>query len=320
MTRLLDIIVPHAGEGWPICRKFFDMLRVQLGADLKRVRVIVVHDGSEPWPEDLVRIPGLDVEQLRIPKGGVSCARNMGLHVSDAEWVMFCDCDDMFASVWALHCILDALGQPEAARNDLLWMPFYAETAAGRDLVGLNWVFVHGKLYRREWLLREGIFFWSALYYAEDSAFNACAEMALAPGRLGEIRADAPLYVWVYNRLSVTSRPENQLRNALGLMDRHRLVIGEMDARGRRGDACDLAARLAWDGYHQWHRTDILPEEAQAIRDKVAELLPDLKDRIREVPPERMETIRQASLKEMRKKRIDGAPETDFGTWLEGIA
>ena len=319
MTRLLDLIVPHADEDWTVCRKFFDMLRVQLAADLSRVRVIVVHDGGEPWPEDLVRIPGLDVEQLRIPKGGVSCARNMGLRVSDAEWVMFCDCDDMFASVWALHCILDALGRPEAGRDDLLWMPFYAETAAGRDLVGLNWIFVHGKLYRREWLLREGITFWSALYYGEDSAFNACAEMALDPDRLGEIRTDAPLYVWVYNRRSVTSRPENQLRNALGLMDRHCLVIGEMEARGRHGDACELAARLAWDGYHQWRRTDIPLPEADAIRGKVKDLVPELLDRIRNVPPERMEAIRLASLGEMRKKHIDGAPDVDFGTWLEGI-
>lgn len=298
MSHLLDIIVPHAREGWEICHRIFDMLRLQLCADMTGVRVIVVHDGGGLWPSADVRVPGLEVEQLRIPASGVSAARNFGLGVSDAEWVMFCDCDDTFAHVWSMHCILDALRSPGAARNDLLWFPFYVEENAGRNLCGLNWIFVHGKIYRRAFLEREKIRFWEALYYAEDSAFNACVEMALDPGRIGEIKADAPLYVWVFNRQSVTSRPENQLRNALGLMDRHILVTEEMIRRGRPGDAAEMAARASCDGDRLLARPDIPEAEKGPLRAKIEAFRTRYAEAIATVPPERMAVIREASRRE----------------------
>ena len=298
MNRLLDIIVPHAQEGWEICHRFFDMLRLQLCADLSRVRVIVVHDGGGLWPSADLRIPGLDVEQVRIRKAGVSAARNYGLGVSDAEWVMFCDCDDTFSSVWSLHCILDALRSQGAARNDLLWFPFYVEENFGRNMCGLNWVFVHGKIYRREFLIREGIRFWEALSYAEDSAFNACVDMAIDPARIGEIRADAPLYVWVFNRKSVTSRPENRLKNALGLIDRHMLVTEEMKRRGLDKDAAEMAARASCDGDRLLDDRNIPETAKDPLRAKIEAFRRRWAEEIASVPPERMAVIREASRRE----------------------
>lgn len=304
MSRLLDIIIPHASEPWEVCRRFFGMLRLQLCADLEQVRVIVIHDGGGFWPSADVRIPGLQVEQLRIGPCGVSAARNYGLGVSDAEWVMFCDCDDCFSSVWSLHCILDALKGPGAARNDLLWGSFYVEENAGRNLCGLNWIFVHMKLYRREFLQREGLKFDERLRYAEDSAFNALVRMTVDPGRVGEIQADAPLYVWVFNRQSVTSRPENRARNAIGLMDRHMVVADALAARGRDQEAAETLARAMCDGEQlgEWC-PQLTPEEQEQLRQRMEILRDRYGEQIGTVPAERMAEIREASRAEARKKR-----------------
>ena len=317
--RKLDIVIPHGGEPWETCRRFFDMLRLQLVADLSQVRVLVVHDGCEGFAEDWVRVPGMIVEQHRIPKGGVSEARNHGLVLADAEWVMFCDCDDMFSNVWALHGILDALGQEAAGKNDLLWMPFYIEQTAGRQVTEKNWIFVHGKLYRREFLMREGIRFHPKLYYAEDSAFNATVEAAIDPERIGRITMDAVPYVWVFNRESVTSRMENRLRNVLGLFDRHVVVAEEYRRRGMEKDARALAARAAWDGYYQCHRDDLEGAELKRVRAKIGRFCARYADKIGQVAEKDLEVIREAARKEALGKGFRDAPADGFGKWFEEI-
>jgi len=323
--RLLDIIIPHGGEPWRVCRPFFDMLRCQRGADFSAVRVIVVHDGCGPWAEELLEGLPVAVSQRsvwmsrgvsgdRMP-AGVSAARNWGLKCSDAEWVSFCDADDLYASAWALHCILDALRRPEAADYDLLWNPFYVETAGGRDICGMNWVFVHGKFYRREWLQREGIQFDRRLYYAEDSAFNATVDAAIDHKRIGEIQSDATLYLWTLRPDSVTGRPENQARNVLGLFDRHEIVAEEYRRRGLEGDADALLAKAAWDGFYQCHRTDLDIRDRQRLRARIGRLCAAHDPEIRRVQGEALETVRQASRREAEKKHMDGVPESLFEAW-----
>ena len=316
---MLDIVVPHADESWPVCRRFFDLLRAQLRADLSRVRVQLVHDGSLPWPEDYVAVPGLAVEQLRIPKGGVSAARNAGLDAGSGEWVMFCDCDDMFANVFSLHCILDALSRQEASRDDLLWFPFYVETLGGRDVCTLNWIFVHGKIYRRAFLKKKRLRFPEGLYYGEDSAFNAMVEMDIDRDRIGEIRSECVLYVWALNPRSVTSRPENQLRNALGLMDRHAVVAEELRRRGRDGDALALVARTAWDAYFLWFREDLGEKNREAVRLRLKTVCGDFPRLAERLGSDRMSEIGEASRKECVRKGAPDLPPDGFGPWFAEV-
>ncbi len=335
--RKLDIIIPHGGEPWETCRKFFDMLRLQLVADFSQVRVIVVHDNCADWPASRLWDLPVKVEQHRVyrrkghsgtdehwdPKkcerAGVSAARNLGLEKSEAEWVMFCDCDDMFANVWAMHGILDALEQKAADDYDLLWTKFYVEQDRGRQVTGINWIFVHGKIWRREFLIREKIRFHPDLYYAEDSAFCATADMVIDRQRVGEIQTDAVPYVWVWNRESVTSRPENQLRNVLGLYDRHVVVAEEYRRRGRPADAAAMAARAVWDGYYQCHRQDLQGEQLRQVEEKVARYYMRYREEIRQVPEELLQRIREASRKEAVGKRFPDTPADGYPVWIGEI-
>lgn len=334
--RKLDIIIPHGGEPWETCRKFFDMLRLQLVADFSHVRVIVVHDNCADWPAMRLQDLPVKVDQHRVfmprkpgdrwdPKkcgrAGVSAARNLGLQVSCAEWVMFCDCDDMFANVWAMHGILDALNQAGAEKNDLLWTKFYYEQSGGRNVTGMNWIFIHGKIYRREFLIREGIRFHPGLYYAEDSAFNATVDMAIDHTRIGEIQMDAVPYVWVWNRESVTSRPENNVRNTVGLFDRHELVAQEYERRGMKKDAQALRVRAIWDAFYQWHRQDLVIRDAETVRKRVGAFAAKYADAIGQVPEGTMAVVKDAARKEAKKKGFqeEQEPEERFPAWLENI-
>lgn len=333
----LNIIIPHAGESWGVCRKFFDMLRLQLAADFSQARLLIIHDNCAVWPDKYLWDLPVKAEQHQVfrrggrvildggwdptdcRQAGVSAARNAGIEKADAEWVMFCDCDDMFATVWALHSILDALNQPAADRNDLLWTKFYIEQSRGRQVTGMNWVFIHGKIWRLDFLIRQGLRFHEGLYYAEDSAFCATADMVIDHGRIGEIQCDAVPYVWVWNRESVTSREENQLRNVLGLYDRHVVVAEEYRRRGLPDMAAATAARAVWDGFYQCRREDLTGEQLQKVEEKVARYFLRYEGEIRRVPEELMAKIRAASRKEAAGKRLPTPPEDGFGPWAEHL-
>ena len=99
----LDIIMPHYKEPWDTVKKFFAMLELQRGIDFHSFRVLIVNDGKEnAFPLNQFSSFPYEVLQISITHAGVSAARNAGLLASEAEWVMFCDCDDMFAHPYAL--------------------------------------------------------------------------------------------------------------------------------------------------------------------------------------------------------------------------
>jgi glycosyltransferase involved in cell wall biosynthesis len=78
-----------------------DLLAETLAVILKQTHrpaeVIVVDDGSATdATEKLVDRLGPPVKYLKVPNGGPSAARNAGVRASSAEWVAFCDDDDLW--------------------------------------------------------------------------------------------------------------------------------------------------------------------------------------------------------------------------------
>ena len=130
---LLEIIVPHYNEPWSVVRPFFEMLRCQRCADFDSFTVHIVHDGTEAFPESNFSEMPFKVRQSVIQHGGVSAARNYGLEHSEAEWICFCDCDDTFVSIYALHEVMNVL---PAEGYDLLWCRMIAEDYVGEENKG----------------------------------------------------------------------------------------------------------------------------------------------------------------------------------------
>jgi glycosyltransferase involved in cell wall biosynthesis len=59
-------------------------------------QVIVVDDGSTDSTEEIVRTFGSRVRYVRIDNGGECRARNVGVSYTSAQWVAFCDSDDLW--------------------------------------------------------------------------------------------------------------------------------------------------------------------------------------------------------------------------------
>lgn len=157
---MIDIVLIH-----PENIQFMEMYDLQRHADFSKVRIIPVNgDGTEPE------------------------LYNRGLAQTEAEWVMLCDGNDAFASVYSLHTILNVL---PIHGVDILWIESFREethnvTGEFINCIKENFSQVAGKLYSREFLNlnRLEIPDINGLY---EYAFNDIALSCTTPDRVRKI-------------------------------------------------------------------------------------------------------------------------------------
>lgn len=204
---MLDIIIAHYREPWEVGRKLFWMIDLQRCVDFSQIRVMVVNDGGNRLPEDELAKMSYPVEQIDIEHGGISKARNEGIRRSTADFIMFCDFDDTFTNIYALRDIMGIL----PCDYDLLWTQILVEDYLdGKEMLYMTperqrFVFVHGKVYRRQFLIDQGLLFDEGMTFQEDSQFNAVITARTDFRRVGQIKAPSPPYVWIRRQNSVTN-------------------------------------------------------------------------------------------------------------------
>ena len=260
----LDIIVPHCKEPWTTGKKFFDMLSLQRGINFDDIRVILAQDGEEGQLPYIKYLPyPFQITEKVIPHQGVSVARNAGLDASSAEWVAFCDFDDMFSSVLSLKVALEALKKAQEGGKVYLWNRFMEEgrnAETGTYLLykhAWDMTFIHGRFIRREFLIDNGIRFNPALTFGEDAEFNALCQIIAGEERIGEIRE--PIYLWCENKESVTRR-EKDKSVFYGRMLEHRFSTAEeLQRRGIEKEYTGAVVRTVVDCYYEF-TSDKSPE------------------------------------------------------------
>ena len=202
----LEIIIPHYKEPWDVCWYLFNSLAMQRNVPWDEIGVIVVNDGDDPTLDDVdwSAYP-FRVRYMKKQHGGVSAARNYGLDHSEAEYIMFCDIDDGFLNNYGLHMLMSAV----AEGFDYL-IGAFAEEAQSTDnktiaLVGHHgdMTFVHGKMYRKEFLTKYNLRFDEEMTIHEDGYFNALVYSTAKVEKAKIKKIDTPFYLWCWNNNSV---------------------------------------------------------------------------------------------------------------------
>lgn len=321
----LDIIVPHYNEPLSKCKHFLHMIDAQRGINFQDIRVIVVQDGrAEYGPEFIQYIRNnhwnFTVLVESIKHSGVSVARNLGLKVSHAEWVTFCDCDDTFSGIYSLKQILDLLGSEQADKYDLLWTKFYIEQPRNGAMnvhpSKQNNVFIHGKCFRRSFLEQNNIRFDANLFYSEDSAFCTDVDIAIDHNRVGEIRAEGCLYSWIYYPDSESANPEHTYRNIFGLFLRHRHVIEQFYRHNMMYDFRAMVARTVTDYYYHLARNDTDPQFRNDLYADYARFYADYSAAYHAVTPDVLERCLNATMNEASKSEDYVPPSIPFSEWM----
>lgn len=267
---MLDIIMTHYKEPWEVGKKYFDMLDLQRGVNFDDIRVILINDGHEyRLPDEHFVNRPYKVEQYCIDHAGVSAARNEGIRKASAEWITFCDFDDMFASVYSLKAVFDALKAPTSHFFDVLWAEFISENNKTGELVlnkrDFNAVFNHAKYYRRQAILDLGLWFNEKLTFNEDSEFNSILYLALGNKRWGHITNELPIYIWVCQNQSVTHSPDAYWRGRIGNYWRNKNLLAAYQKYESAERYGGMFVRACYDAYHTLNIKEI-PECYKEIK------------------------------------------------------
>lgn len=277
--RTLDIIVPHYKEPWETCKYLFDTIAVQRGIVFDGIRLIVVNDGKQE--DSNLGVDDLEEMQTLYPfkvdfytkvHSGVSAARNYGLAKSKADYVMFCDADDGFLNNYGLHLVFSAMQEG----FDFLVSNFVEETfdKAGNPQIAphnQDMTFMHGKVYRREFLLKHNLRFDEKMNIHEDGYFNMLTYSTVQhEGKMKTITT--PIYLWRWNDNSVvrSNREDFVLRTYEDVILTRSGLCKELRKRGYEEDYRTAVCMTVINSYYDFQKSRYhLPKNERYL--KIAE-------------------------------------------------
>ena len=260
----LQILIPHYNESAEVLKPLLDSIALQQSVDFNEVGVIIVHDGTQSL--DLGRFP-FDIEQICKEHSGVSATRNRALDEAKSDYVMFCDCDDMFYNACGLYILFREM---DIGQFDALMSVFTEET---RDQEGnivyinrdIDSTFVHGKVYRREYLIENGIRFNPELTIHEDSYFNCLAQKCAKEVKY----CPTPFYLWKWRDESVCRHdPKYILKTYNNMLDSNSALVREFLKRGREEDAQFYSVSMIYDAYFTMNKAEWINQDNKEYRFK----------------------------------------------------
>ena len=264
----LQILVPQYKETNEIIKPLLDSIEVQQNVDLKNeVGVIIVNDGTEVHlTREFLDKYSFNIDYYLNEHKGVSATRNACLDYATADYVMFCDADDMFYSACGLYIIFREMAN---GGFDSLVSAFIEETRVPQtgEVAYINHnmdsTFVHGKVHRRQYLIDNNIRWNEKLTIHEDSYFNClCQKLAK------ELKySQTSFYLWRWRDDSVCrSDFKYILKTYNNMLDSNEALIEEMLRRDREQDAQFYATSMIFDAYFTMNKKEWINQENKKYR------------------------------------------------------
>ena len=263
----LQILVPQYKETDDVIKGLLDSIEVQQNIDMDDIGVIIVNDGTDVHlNEDLFKKYSYDIEYHLNEHKGVSATRNACLDKATAEYVMFCDADDMFYNACGMYIIFREI---ENGGFDSLVSAFVEESREPdtKDPIYLthdmDTTFVHGKVHRRKFLLKNKIRWNDDLTIHEDSYFN-CLCQRLAK----ELKySQTSFYLWRWRDNSVCRHDEKYiLKTYKNMLDSNDALVQQFLDRKMKDDALFYATSMIYDAYFTMNKDEWLNQDNKDYR------------------------------------------------------
>ena len=262
----LQILVPQYKEKDETLKPLLDSIALQQNINFKEVGVIIVNDGSDvKLSKEFLNSYPYKIEYYDNPHKGVSATRNACLDKATADYVMFCDADDMFYNA----CGLWILFREMVTGFDGIVSMFVEETRNPEtkqvDYINheMDSTFVHGKVYRRQYLIDKAIRFNDKLTIHEDSYFNI-----LAQNLSKDIKyCSTPFYLWKWRDESVCRHdPKYMLKTYRNMLDSNDALIDEFLSRGMQDKVAFFTVFMIFDAYYTMNKPEWIDQENQEYR------------------------------------------------------
>lgn len=263
----LQFLIPQYKETDNIIKPLLDSIAIQQQVDMNEIGVIIVNDGSGIYLSNrFLNSYPYKVEYYKEKHHGVSATRNACLDHAVADYVMFCDADDMFYNACGLYILFREMNLEPF---DAMVSVFTEETRdpITNEVVYINHdmdsTFVHGKVYRREYLIKQNIRFNPALTIHEDSYFNCLAQKCAKEVKF----CPTPFYLWKWRDDSVCRHdPKYILKTYNNMLDSNTALVKELLKRNKKEDAQFYSVAMIYDAYFTMNKDEWINQENKEYR------------------------------------------------------
>lgn len=277
----LQILIPQFNEPDEVVKPLLDSIAIQQNVDFSEIGAIICNDGSDVFLSDeLLNSYPFKIEYHKEPHRGVSATRNACLDYATADYVMFCDADDMLHNACGLWILFKEMN----VGFDSLVSCFVEETRCGMDVPAnpqagqpamkkgdvmyinhdMDSTFVHGKVHRRQYLIEKGIRFNDNLTIHEDSYFNILAQNLSENVKY----CPTPFYLWRWRDASVCRHdPKYILKTYRNMLDSNDALVDEFIRRGRQDKAAFYCGFIVFDAYYTMNKPEWVNQENREYRD-----------------------------------------------------
>lgn len=262
----LQILIPQYKETNPIIKPLLDSIAIQQSIDMNEVGVIICNDGSDTFlTDELLNSYPFKVEYYKEPHRGVSATRNACLDHATADYVMFCDADDMFYNACGLWIVFREM---EIGFDSLVSL--FVEETRNPETKSVEYInhemdstFVHGKVHRRQYLIDNDIRFNDALTIHEDSYFNILAQNLSKNVKY----CQTPFYLWKWRDNSVCRHdPKYILKTYRNMLDSNDALVDNFLSRGMQDKAMFYSVFMILDAYYTMNKPEWIDQENQEYR------------------------------------------------------
>ena len=229
----LQFLVPQYKETEEVISFLLDSIEHQVDIDKNDIGVIICSDGGNYiLNQEFLDKYSYDIDYIVCEHRGVSATRNSAFLLSDADYVMYCDSDDGFCNIFGIKIIFEniVLCEKEKKLFDILSIQFYSEKQADEEkpwslsICNHNNIYIHSRVYRRDFLVENDLYFNEKIWANEDSFFNISTTFYSKNTKI----LNVPIYVWRGNPQSVTHDPKYIMKTLHQLIYSNDSVIETM--------------------------------------------------------------------------------------------
>lgn len=265
----LEILIPQYHETEEVIKPLLDSIEIQQNVDFREIGVVICNDGSGIiLSKEFLDGYSFCITYIKGKHRGVSATRNACLDHATAEYVMFCDADDLFYNACAFYIIFEEIKKG----FDSLTSLFIEETRnpETKEVVYINRemdvTFVHGKVHNRQYLINNHIRWNEKLLVHEDSYFNILCKTLAKDFKYISV----PFYLWKWRDTSVCRHDEKyMLKTYSHMLESNKALVQELLTRGYMQEAQFYVTSMIFDAYYTLNKMEWQTDENQMYKDKV---------------------------------------------------